>query len=132
MLQFGQHKRQTGAQGHSLSLQMMGSPARVMWDRDYAASVSVAEWWEDNCGGAPELQEFSSATSQHGINSSGVERVNSAIKNVIGNKRGRMGVQKQTKASKIFFNNRCFKKACKVGTSCEAYEAWDSSSSDED
>ena len=121
-----------GKQGHSLSLQMMGSPARVMWDRDYAASVSVAEWWEDNCGGAPELQEFSSATSQHGINSSGVERVNSAIKNVIGNKRGRMGVQKQTKASKIFFNNRCFKKACKVGTSCEAYEAWDSSSSDED
>ena len=54
----------------------------MMWDRDYAASVSVAEWWEDNCGGAPELQEFSSATSQHGINSFGVERVNSAIKNV--------------------------------------------------
>jgi hypothetical protein len=42
------------------------------------------------------------------------------------------GGAKATKASKIFFNNRCFKKACKVGTSCEAYEAWDSSSSDED
>jgi hypothetical protein len=127
MLQHGQYKRKSGP----FSTHDDKGIARVMWSEKYAKEVSVAEWWEDQAQGAAELRAFSSQVSQYRVNASGVERVNSAYQNVVGNKRGAMGCRRATMATQIFFNMRAQDKVKRQKTSNEAHAEWSSSDESE-
>ena len=84
---------------------------REVWTDEFMTAVAPWTWWKDVAEVAePELHALAWRTLQVGVASSCNERVFSAWKNIMGDKRTRLGSKRQREEVSIYTNSRVLKK----------------------
>ena len=84
---------------------------REVWTDEFMTAVAPWTWWQDVAQVAePELHALAWRTLQVGVASSCNERVFSARKNIMGDKRTRIGSKRQRGEVSIYTNSRVLKK----------------------
>ena len=105
---------------------------REVWTDEFMTAVAPWTWWQDVAQVAePELHALAWRKLQVGVASSCNERVFSAWKNIMGDKRTRLGSKRQREEVSIYTNSRVLKK-CKSDMYAEYDSAVASGSDDSD
>ena len=105
---------------------------REVWTDEFMTAVAPWTWWQDVAEVAePELHALAWRKLQVGVASSCNERVFSAWKNIMGDKRTRLGSKRQREEVSIYTNSRVLKK-CKSDMYAEYDSAVASGSDDSD